>query len=82
MTDLEMKEAALELLFAGHGTTASAACTVLQCLAKKPQVGHHVVKEFPVSMSGGILKGQGFFNPWSKGIFYLPRPEQDLPPYL
>ena len=35
LTGQEVREAALELLFAGHETTASAACSILMHLANK-----------------------------------------------
>lgn len=38
LSDQEMKEAALELLFAGHGTTASAACSLLLQLGRNASV--------------------------------------------
>ena len=45
MTEQEMKEVALELIFAGHGTTASAASTALLYLAKKPEVVERLCQE-------------------------------------
>ncbi|XP_064631721.1 cytochrome P450 26B1-like [Lineus longissimus] len=41
----ELKEIALELLFAGHETTASAACTLLMQLAKHPEVTEKIRDE-------------------------------------
>ncbi|XP_074641268.1 cytochrome P450 26A1-like [Tubulanus polymorphus] len=42
---MELKEACLELLFAGHETTASAACTTMMQLAQKPEVVQKIQAE-------------------------------------
>lgn len=45
MSRREVKESALELLFAGHETTASAACSMILHLAKNPDVVENVTHE-------------------------------------
>ncbi len=47
LSEQELKEAALELLFAGHETTASAACAILVHLARTP----HVVEKMCTELS-------------------------------